>query len=63
MNMIFAVAKNCIMLDKESKSVIARGNPRELRDSSTDPRVSSFFNRRSASTLPAGNVSVARKSS
>ena len=45
---IFAIAKSCVMLDRESKSIIARGDPRVLRDTSTDPRVSSFFNRRAA---------------
>ena len=45
---IFSIAKSCIMLDKASKSIIARGDPRQLRDSSKDPRVSSFFNRRAA---------------
>ena len=44
---IFKIAKGCIMLDKESKSIIARGDPRELRDSSDDPRVHAFFNRHS----------------
>jgi phospholipid/cholesterol/gamma-HCH transport system ATP-binding protein len=32
------------MLDRDSKSIIARGDPRALRDSE-DPRVHSFFNR------------------
>jgi phospholipid/cholesterol/gamma-HCH transport system ATP-binding protein len=40
---IFKVGKNCIMLDKESKSIIARGDPRELKTSSQDPRVRQFF--------------------
>lgn len=44
---IFSVADSCIMLDKESKSIIARGDPRELREAASDPRVSAFFNRRS----------------
>jgi phospholipid/cholesterol/gamma-HCH transport system ATP-binding protein len=43
---IFKIAKRCIMLDKDSQSIIARGDPRELRDSSTDPRVHAFFNRK-----------------
>lgn len=43
---IFSIADSCIMLDKESKSIIARGDPRELRSGSSDPRVSAFFNRR-----------------
>jgi phospholipid/cholesterol/gamma-HCH transport system ATP-binding protein len=42
---IFEVGKSCIMLDKESKSIIARGNPLELKRSSRDPRVRQFFTR------------------
>ena len=42
---IFKIAKQCIMLDKKTKSIIARGDPRELRDHSTDPDVHHFFNR------------------
>jgi hypothetical protein len=33
------------MLDKKEKTIIARGDPRELRNSE-DPRVSGFFNRK-----------------
>jgi phospholipid/cholesterol/gamma-HCH transport system ATP-binding protein len=40
---IFKVGKNCIMLDEESKSIIARGNPLELKANSRDPRVRQFF--------------------
>lgn len=43
----FKVGRECIMLDKDAKGIIARGDPRELRDSATDPRVADFFNRRS----------------
>jgi phospholipid/cholesterol/gamma-HCH transport system ATP-binding protein len=43
---IFKIASSCIMLDKESKTIIARGDPRRLRDDSTDPRVHGFFNRK-----------------
>jgi phospholipid/cholesterol/gamma-HCH transport system ATP-binding protein len=42
---IFKIGQSCIMLDRESRSIIARGDPRVLRDTSTDPRVHSFFNR------------------
>lgn len=42
---IFKVAKRCIMLDKVTKSIIASGDPRKLRDESDDPRVHNFFNR------------------
>jgi phospholipid/cholesterol/gamma-HCH transport system ATP-binding protein len=42
---IFKIAKHCIMLDRPSKSIIARGNPHELRRKCEDPRVRSFFSR------------------
>jgi phospholipid/cholesterol/gamma-HCH transport system ATP-binding protein len=45
---IFKIARTCIMLDKQAKGIIARGDPRELRDRSSDPRVLRFFNRMSA---------------
>jgi phospholipid/cholesterol/gamma-HCH transport system ATP-binding protein len=43
---VFAIAKHCIMLDRDAKGIIARGDPRELRDQSPDPRVARFLNRR-----------------
>jgi phospholipid/cholesterol/gamma-HCH transport system ATP-binding protein len=42
---IFKIATRCIMLDKKTKSIIAQGDPRELRDHSEDPQVHHFFNR------------------
>lgn len=42
---VFAVAHRVIMLDKESKGVIAEGNPAQLRDHSKHPLVRRFFNR------------------
>jgi len=42
---IFKVGKHCIMLDRETKSIIARGEPQKLRTEATDPRVRRFFNR------------------
>lgn len=42
---IFRIVSRCIMLDKETKSAIAMGDPRELQKSD-DPRISDFFNRR-----------------
>lgn len=44
---IFKIASRCIMLDKESRSIIASGDPRALRDDSSDPRVRKFFHRSS----------------
>jgi phospholipid/cholesterol/gamma-HCH transport system ATP-binding protein len=42
---IFKIAGSCIMLDKKTKSILARGDPRELRDHHDDPAVRHFFNR------------------
>lgn len=41
---IFAIGTRCLMLDRQSKRVIANDTPAVLR-TSTDPRVSAFFNR------------------
>lgn len=41
---IFAVAGRAIMVDRESKTIIAEGRPRELRDSE-HPTVRQFFHR------------------
>lgn len=43
---IFRIADRIVMLDRDSQTIIASGDPRELRNS-MDPRVESFFNRRS----------------
>lgn len=42
---VFSVATACILLDKTSASIIARGDPRSLRDQSSDPRVHAFLHR------------------
>jgi phospholipid/cholesterol/gamma-HCH transport system ATP-binding protein len=42
---IFTIADDSILLDAESKTVRAQGNPRELRDHSTDPKVRAFLTR------------------
>ncbi|NLA75812.1 MAG: ATP-binding cassette domain-containing protein [Deltaproteobacteria bacterium] len=41
---IFNIAHRIIMLDRETKGIIAEGDPRDLRDNSTDPYVREFFN-------------------
>ena len=43
---IFNIADRIIMLDKAAKGIIAEGDPRWLKDNSTDPRVNAFFNRK-----------------
>jgi phospholipid/cholesterol/gamma-HCH transport system ATP-binding protein len=42
---IFTIADRAIMLDPVSRSIIAEGNPADLRARSTDNRVRQFFNR------------------
>ncbi len=42
---ILTIADDAVMLDAESRTQIARGNPRELRDTSEDPRVRRFLTR------------------
>jgi len=44
---IFLVAHNCIVLDKAAKGIVARGDPRRLRDESAIPFVHNFFTRSS----------------
>ncbi len=43
---IFTIADRVIMLDKETKGIVAEGNPAHLRDTSTHPWVKQFFNPR-----------------
>jgi phospholipid/cholesterol/gamma-HCH transport system ATP-binding protein len=42
---IFAIADRALYLDTDAKTQLAVGNPRELRDSSTEPRVRAFLTR------------------
>jgi len=42
---IFNIIDRAIVLDKEAKTVVASGNPKELRDSSENERVRRFFQR------------------
>lgn len=44
---IFNVAHRVIMLDKQTKGIIAEGNPKYLKDHSDNPLVRNFFNRKS----------------
>lgn len=43
---IFTVADRVIMLDKQTKTIIAAGKPEELQKHSSNPGVRQFFNRR-----------------
>ena len=42
---IFAIGDNAVYLDMETKTMIAQGNPRTLRDTATDPKVHAFLTR------------------
>ena len=42
---IFAIGNNCVFLDAETRTQIASGDPKELRDNSPDPRVRRFLSR------------------
>ncbi len=42
---ILAIADRCLMLDSAAQGMIAEGDPRELRDHSTQPTVRAFFRR------------------
>ena len=44
---IFLVADSCIVLDKAAKGIVARGDPRALRDTSDIPFVHNFLTRSS----------------
>jgi phospholipid/cholesterol/gamma-HCH transport system ATP-binding protein len=48
---IYAVADRVIMLDKESKGIVATGKPQELRDQSDHPLVKQFFNREAQASM------------
>jgi phospholipid/cholesterol/gamma-HCH transport system ATP-binding protein len=47
---IFAIARRCIMLDKETKSILAEGDPRALKDDTSSEAVHHFFNRTTKDT-------------
>ena len=42
---IFTVADRCIMLDRNVKTIVATGKPRQLQEQSSNPWVRQFFNR------------------
>jgi phospholipid/cholesterol/gamma-HCH transport system ATP-binding protein len=41
---IFTIADRVIMVDSETKGILARGRPQDLKERSDDPRVRRFFN-------------------
>jgi phospholipid/cholesterol/gamma-HCH transport system ATP-binding protein len=48
---IFAIGNNSVFLDAEAKTIIAQGDPKELRAHSQDPRVHRFLSPREEARL------------
>ena len=42
---IFSIGNNSVFLDAEKKTMTATGNPKQLRDESTDPKIHRFLTR------------------
>ena len=53
---IYTIADRIIMLDKETKGIIAEGDPRWLRDHSDNLQVRKFFNRGASNVLTDNNL-------
>jgi phospholipid/cholesterol/gamma-HCH transport system ATP-binding protein len=51
---IFAIADNAVFLDAETRTMIALGNPKTLRDDSPNPAVRTFLRRGEAEPVPGG---------
>lgn len=51
LNSIYNIADRVIMLDKETKGIIASGDPKDLRDNSDIPIVQKFFKRQTDEQL------------
>lgn len=51
---IYAIADRCIMLDKETKGIIASGKPEDLRDRCENEWVRRFFNREAGASTGGG---------
>jgi phospholipid/cholesterol/gamma-HCH transport system ATP-binding protein len=54
---IFAIADNSVFLDGETRTMIAYGNPKTLRDESPNPTVRTFL-RRGAVDAAAGGAAA-----
>ena len=53
---IFDIADRVVMLDRGAQGIIATGDPKALRDTSPDPRVQEFLNRRLAPVQRQGDL-------
>lgn len=59
---IEAIGTRCILLDRDARTAIATGHPRELAASSDDARVRAFFHRTSGRKRTAAPANGARRS-
>src|SRR5438093_3014645 len=50
---IFTIADNAVFLDAETRTMIAYGNPKPLRDQRPDPKIRAFLTRGEADAPPA----------
>ncbi len=53
---IFAIGDNCIFLDRETRSIGARGHPKELLGQTDNPRVREFLTRGSTRAAADGGL-------
>ena len=53
---IFAIADNSVFLDAETRTMIALGNPKTLRDECPNPTVRTFLRRGAADTTAGGTT-------
>jgi phospholipid/cholesterol/gamma-HCH transport system ATP-binding protein len=58
---IYTVADRCIMLSREEKTIVAVGNPHDLRDHSENPWVRQFFSRQAEEDQDAKQKSPEQK--
>jgi phospholipid/cholesterol/gamma-HCH transport system ATP-binding protein len=50
---IFTIADDCVFLDPDTRTMIAHGDPKMLRDASPDPKVRNFLLRGELTAHPA----------
>jgi len=50
---IFTIGDNGVFLDADTKTMLAVGNPKTLRDTSPEPKIRAFLTRGEADAPPA----------
>jgi phospholipid/cholesterol/gamma-HCH transport system ATP-binding protein len=55
---LFAIADDGVFLDAQTKTAIAHGSPKDLRDTCPDPQVEAFMRRERPDALPAGGAAA-----